>query len=355
MSGFAFINFGGGIQHLEIFINNPPLMFTVPPVLFAIQIVFCRGVRRLRTHFKHQILIKRNLVEHVQSQGIIHGEDDEGIVHQEDGIRWCLDKWDEETYESENEISGLAISFLLLQAVRFCLTGNMPDSMGIEETNFMHPPWQIYSLAGVGMIFVAGEVLIVGLGSQFMEGEVVPGSIMAMVKRIVIVLENSATMGFAWALMYVSKWQITLMLPTLNPNNIVSRVLLALTVSVFAFFIILGLDQIADLECTGDKTDKAIRGVMYALSILVGFSWEQSFDGAVEVLAESCFKEHPIMAELSLTVVVFAVVYPQWRKYILRKLLQLKADAQRRARNERAAPGKADQASYHGLSAALDQ
>merc|ERR1719426_773280 len=53
----------------------------------------------------------------------------------QEGIEWCVYKWDEETYEAENDISSLAISFLLLQATRFNLTGIMPDTtMAVNQT-----------------------------------------------------------------------------------------------------------------------------------------------------------------------------------------------------------------------------
>merc|ERR1711957_391551 len=114
----------------------------------------------------------------------------------------------------------------------------------------------------------------------------------SFMKRLADVLQGTTAMGFSWALMYSSKWQITLLRPGLNPNCVEARVLLALCISFFAFVIILGLDKIADLKSTGKKADKAIIAIITSLGILVGFTWEQSFDGAVEVLSEHCFEAH---------------------------------------------------------------
>lgn len=258
----------------------------------------------------------------------VMGDDkaNEGVIQHESGIEWCVDKWDEETYESENEISALAISFLLLQACRYNLTGNMPNNMGIEEHDYMHPQSDVFCMFAIGLILAILCVLVVVMTSEVVASKVAPGTAKAMLRRMILVLQSSLAMGFAWALMVAFKWQSTLLpgLRTLNPNHVESRVLLALAVSFTAFFIILALDCIADLDFTGDKADKAIRRVIDALSILVGFTWEQSFDGAVEIIAENVFKGYTILGELGLTLFIFTIVYPQWRKQILKTMLDSK-------------------------------
>jgi len=53
---FAAINFGGGIQQMDVLQRTPPLTFLVPPALFLFQIVACRLVRKVRQHFIKQRL-----------------------------------------------------------------------------------------------------------------------------------------------------------------------------------------------------------------------------------------------------------------------------------------------------------
>lgn len=337
MSGFAAINFGGGLQHLDALLAWPPLTFTIPPLLFVGQIVACRLVRKLRTHGIKQILASHGRTSAGSDSYSVMAPSPSGAESQahEDferaGIEWCVDKWDEETYESENEISGIAISFLLMQAIRYNLTGIMPNSIGIEQEHWKHPQQDVYALAGFGVLLAVLCCCIVVVSTDAFPKEITPGTLMSLMKRVAIVCQSTTAMGFAWALMYTSKWEITLLLPGLNPNSVTARVLLALAISMFAFFIILGLDYIADMKSTGEKTDRAIIAIITSLSILVGFTWEQSFDGAVEILAESKFKQHPVMAEMTLTACILVIVYPQWRKHILRTLLRLqkeKADSE---------------------------
>jgi len=377
-SGFAAINFGGAIQHMKCFLDTPLLMFVVPPALFVFQLIACRLVRRIRTNSIKNILANnvghayqqmspvaeapvvveeqagcteqmlelaacgtrlpvpcptQSRVDHASYQQIspvgavqMHPDAPPDVIQEKAGVEWCVEKWEEETYESENEISSLAISFLLLQAIRYNLTGVMPDAFGIEEENYTHPKKDIYYLTGCGLILaVCCCIIVVVTAESFPENVKIPGgTVKSMVKRMCLIGQGTTAMGFAWALMYTSKWQLTILTSPMNPNCVTARVMLAVCISVIAFFIILGLDHLADMKSTGEKTDKAIIAIITSLSILVGFTWEQSFDGAVEVLADSKFKEHKVMAVMTLTVAIFTIVYPQWRKYILRTLLRLK-------------------------------
>ena len=41
--------------------------------------------------------------------------------------------WDREVIDAENDVTGLCISFLLVQAVRFKLTGGLPEVNKIQD------------------------------------------------------------------------------------------------------------------------------------------------------------------------------------------------------------------------------
>jgi hypothetical protein len=321
MTGFAVINVGGGLQHLDFFLERPMMMFAVPFIMLIFLIIACRLVRRIRLTVIHRLLQKQGMDGHYEKLVNIH--DDQDIMHKETGIRWCLDKWDEECYDAENEISGLAVSFLLLQAMRYNLTGVMPNNMGIEEEHYLHPESAVGFLASFMACFVVSFVLLQFVFGYIGKQHAVPGSCQAFMRRMFFIAKQTMAMGFAWALMYVAKWQLSALFPTINPNDLVARVILALLISFLCICLIIMLDFLADMDFTGEDTDTAIRGVLDALCVLVGFCWEQSFDGAVEVLSESYFKEHIIIAEVCLTAGVFIIVYPIWRKYILSTLLKL--------------------------------
>jgi len=81
------------------------------------------------------------------------------------------------------------------------------------------------------------------------------------------------------------------------------------------------MGKAADSPVTGDLADLGIISIIGGLGILVGFAWEQSFDGGVEVIAE--LTPYPILAQLGMAILVALVVVTPWRRYILDTLIQL--------------------------------
>eukprot|EP00438_Fugacium_kawagutii_P012329 Skav221960 [mRNA] locus=scaffold195:706644:715770:- [translate_table: standard] len=80
------------------------------------------------------------------------------------------------------------------------------------------------------------------------------------------------------------------------------------------------LDFIIDLESTREDADEALGLIISSLGILVGFSWEQSFDGGVEVVALRT--RNPLVTELALACAVVCLVLPAWRRHILDKVIK---------------------------------
>jgi len=327
ITGFAAINAGGSLQHMYPFNSTAATRFLVPPLMFFGQLVVGRLVRMLRLKVKNAVVSRHKATYSALTRASTRA-DAEGFDERE-LVKWCLEQWDEETYESELEIAGLAISFLLVQACRFSITGVMPNNLGIEEEHFTHPFHDTLWLFSIGIGFAALCVFHVFWHAS-MPARIEPGTIMSTLKRVVLTGQSAFAMAFAWALFTSSKWEIARMLPQFQPNGVVSRVLLAMEISIIVFIVILMLDKLADMDSTGEVADRAIITIIGALSTLVGFSFEQSFDGAVEALADMSFKDHRITAELSLATIVVTIVYPAWRMYILRTLTVLKEDYKKR-------------------------
>merc|ERR1712113_989136 len=83
-------------------------------------------------------------------------------------------------------------------------------------------------------------------------------------------------------------------------------------------------DQMSDMLPGGNQV---VRQVITALAVLAGFSWEHAFDGGVEAIAAQT--DFPLTVTSILSVAVFVVVVPAWRRHILQKymiLLSLRND-----------------------------
>merc|ERR1739848_183843 len=79
----------------------------------------------------------------------------------------------------------------------------------------------------------------------------------------------------------------------LNQNTVQMRVILACVSSGSSLALIFFLDTIEDMDFTGDSADKAIKSIIGAIGILVGFSWEQAFEGGVEAVADVTLQYGP--------------------------------------------------------------
>merc|ERR1712137_1171609 len=70
------------------------------------------------------------------------------------------------------------------------------------------------------------------------------------------------------------------------------------------------------------KFDKAIREVINALAILVGFAWEQCFDTAVTAVASRSdiipvLGDRPSVVKMILAIMCVLILVPAWRRHLL--------------------------------------
>jgi len=108
--------------------------------------------------------------------------------------------------------------------------------------------------------------------------------------------------------MYFSRFE-ALADPMLN------AVCLTMLVSFVCLSVIRLLDIIADDDRTGDNVDDAIKQIIKAIGILVGFGWEQCFDQAVVSLSSATSDPH--ISKLVLGLFCVSIVTPAWKWYLL--------------------------------------
>merc|ERR1719476_689273 len=137
-------------------------------------------------------------------------------------------------------------------------------------------------------------------------------------------------MMFAWSLLFATQWLAfsTEKLEELGIgiHSMAGMVAAALFLSLISFLLIFCLDKIDDAFRKQDGSGGAgdlLHSIINAIAILVGFSWEHAFDGGVEAIAS--LTTRPVEAELGLAIFVVFLMVPAWRKYILKKDMQLKA------------------------------
>jgi len=260
------------------------------------------------------VFILSQVMDHVRDS-VARGDD--GKVDKSEEL------WDEVTEETEDDVIGLAVSFLVVQTLRLLVGGTLPNAEGeeSEEGSSSHSNWQVLMLVVIGTSFVLVEVLrMLYIKFEF--------------PRLTPQMRNIVIMSFSWCIFFATDWWLSYNIFTQN-HGMTKEVVVALTVTAIAMTEIFLLDKFADLPVTGSHVDAIIRAVVRALGILIGFSWEKSFDTAVVEVSGFVKVLPDHLVKLVLAVLLVLLVVPAWRLYILPTILMYeKAEEEEEKREE---------------------
>lgn len=239
------------------------------------------------------------------------------VALSDDGVEdECEKKWDEETKETEDDIIGLAVSFIFAQTLRYFISGELPDAEGNEPDAMLsaHSNSEVLSLVGISVLFTAANVA----RTILIKGRA-PGRLTPQMRNIVM-------MDFAWCFFFSADWWISTNFFA-KEHGMIKEVILALFVTAVAFTMIFFLDTLADkFKKSASDVDQALRAIVQAYGILIGFSWEKAFDVAVEECTEFLDFMNAAVAKLMLAIILAAVVIPAWRMHILPNIMDMEAE-----------------------------
>lgn len=260
--------------------------------------------------------------------------------------------------DGENDAVGLAVAFLVVGALRFAIGKTLPDAEGGEEEEQLksHTWWQVLCLFGAALFFALLLVVPVllhkkkeekgeeGEGEGEEEGayekylsdsdseeedeeeeenlceavwiNLIDGG------RFKEVLMTTFSLVFVLAVYYTTTWTIVLsgVLDVLNLtgsalDESLMKILIAIFSSLVGFVSMVMLDNLADSNFTDPVADRAIRKLISAVGVLIGFAWEQSFDTEMESVTEVI--DLGICGELAVVAAIILVIVPAWVQYIL--------------------------------------
>lgn len=218
--------------------------------------------------------------------------------------------WDDVTEETEDDVVSLAASFCFVQAMRFLIGGTLPNAEGEEPEDVIthHKQWQCIALCSLGLglgILEALRVLFVKWNG---------------LKRLTRQGKNVIGMTFSWCIFYGMDWHLSSTI-FVTEQGMMKSVVLALIVTIVAFFMIFGLMHAEESERTSEQMDEAIRAVVNAIGILIGFAWEKTFDVAVAEITETTHFLPAPVTKLVLAIGLAGTVVPAWYRHILPTIL----------------------------------
>jgi len=253
---------------------------------------------------------------------------------------------------------------LIVQSIRFAVSGVLPNAEGEEKPQVKHPLGCVLALYLIGLLCaVMACALVVALakraGHRQVETDEEADSDDALAEkagrhggktleeaeqedfeeRMIEMALNGAAMTFAWSVLWATRWAFAWAFdpkhPELpHPSQVMQRIVIALLLSALACASVFVLDKIDDVSkdagIESEAQAKAIQILVNSLAILIGFSWEHSFDGGVAAVASlSQDPRRRPCVKFAMGLAIATVVTPMWRKHILTKELaleQLKRD-----------------------------
>jgi hypothetical protein len=230
--------------------------------------------------------------------------------------------WDEHVEEVENDVVSISLGFLLMQVVRFLITGRLCKFLPHDAPHDITQA-QANLLGGAAFLFAVSTVLGTVLVHRVLSQED-PHS---LVDRTVRAFQNVSAMAFAFCFLFWGEWQVYAL--GYHGVRIKACLLVAMFVTLLCLALIFALDAIEDL--LGMR--RAVRSLVLAMGLLIGFSWEKAFDIGLEALAHPDIPADAVfrgggwfgdllafMARITawfLPLFLLIVALPAWKMYVL--------------------------------------
>lgn len=298
----AIYSFGVVQVNMVPFKSSPWASILIPIIYCVVSFVLCLITK----------IVRQRIADAVQNDE--QGEEEE-------------DAWDEQCIDSENDFVTLAMGFMMSVVARYFVRGEPPPIEGEEALNeylyHAHKPQYVWPMLGIGILcavvlfFVTRQLSSIrhtmGIGKGLHGG---------LLLRGVNILQGSIAMTVSWVLFFWGEWFFDMFLGKHIASVLVTKVGLALFLSAIVMVFIYLLDFFAD---RGNLHPRALRHLINALGVLIGFSWEVAFDNGVESIAMSERSKKifgggadaNLWAKLVLAFLLIGIALPAWRLYIL--------------------------------------
>lgn len=210
--------------------------------------------------------------------------------------------WDKFAEETEDGALCMTLAHLLVQITRLEITGKLPLPGGQMPPGLQPTVHDTHLLLLCGLGY-ACLIPIIDLCFELKN--------MARFKGWLKKIAGNAT---AFCLLYSITWAVGDSIDVKNPPG---QMVLALAVSAAGISIIIVLDKIADMKCTGEAVDREVKAFVGPVALLIGFGWKQAFVGSLTTITARVKYFPPPIQTLGMAFALVLVVVPAWRLYIL--------------------------------------
>lgn len=266
--------------------------------------------------------------------------------------RYFPDKEEEEekVYETvvdvENDVSGLATSFLAFLAVRFWLVSSLPPiddkvlatpAGAMAEMKWLLAIGSVAFTAAFGVLFF--KVHLEHVGKE--KGEEAPWPACEMEEetswpaRLINIAMNFCIMTVAWITLLFNRLLVRWLNWFETVEEIPARIMVAFFISYAGFSLVWLLDKIDDYlrarYAIASEVD-IVENIILGLGLAIGFAWEQSFDTAADDIADFFQDTYDLDPSRKVWIVgavciaAVMVVLPAYRFFIVKLVLKTKEE-----------------------------
>jgi len=296
VSGFASIQVCILLQHHGWFSLTPLHALSVAPlVMFGLWLMF------FSSHLIRKFCIRTNKA--VNEEG--------------------SDLWDWKTEDAENDIIALTLSFVFTNTYQFYLLGSLPEGEELMSASLSRPAslHSAYGMAGgslaLALVVFATVVIVENIRDRLHR---------TFVRQAEILIEISS-MSLVWMLLSMWRGAVLYCHPDVKLESVLTKIRHALFLTIVCFAVTILLDKIADMFRGCNEHDAMVK-VILSLGMLVGFSWEQAFFGAVEEIMLTPLKR------LAFTILLCTIVVPAYWKFIQPKIHEVRDENKRERKRE---------------------
>eukprot|EP00429_Kryptoperidinium_foliaceum_P003363 CAMPEP_0176026936 /NCGR_PEP_ID=MMETSP0120_2-20121206/13204_1 /TAXON_ID=160619 /ORGANISM="Kryptoperidinium foliaceum, Strain CCMP 1326" /LENGTH=502 /DNA_ID=CAMNT_0017360141 /DNA_START=35 /DNA_END=1543 /DNA_ORIENTATION=- len=292
ITGFAAMYTGAGLLHVERAEDNPGftwlVVFVLGLVLYALTLIGAK---------------LRNTTALA----------DDGVVSEDEQA------WMEAVDDVEDDVTCLAIGFCIMQAFRRSIIGKPNPYLAADPpllVQQVHANWLLVCAVGAALLTVLFARI---RHSMKQAGTYNNDGINSL--RFVGVIRNTWSTCFAWCLIFWIEWQVYVV-DQRDSLRIIDLLVQALLAVIMCVALTLVLDKIADFAGQGAM---GMRRLIFSIGLLAGFSWERTFDLAIDQYSTHHGGPDTIWRHL-VRLALAAAVLPAWSWYILPKAQPLEED-----------------------------
>lgn len=240
------------------------------------------------------------------------------VLSDDDEVDSCEEVWLEHCMDFEDDAAMMCLGFLYSVFIRFLILGHMPVRQTSEDHHVDRESWREEGL----MLIHCGISTVLVMVTTFFDNYCREQHFRHLITRTASLTKDFWAMSFAWCLLALGT-SVVNKFPALDRyGEVMEHLLLALVLGALAVAVIF-LFHACDHSLWSEH--RSLRALNTAFGVLVGLSWEDTFDAAIEGLTEG---SNSIVRQSLLSLGMVLLSYPAWRLYILPRSCPTLAEAQ---------------------------